>query len=289
MFKEHNMNFFLKARLMQIAIVFLFIVFFGWWLAVKFFYKFEGDDILWGNLYQLIALSGAIGGFIVSRKFFYGVKSLNLVRRSIIFFSLGLVMQSFGQIFFGFLIAFFKVNVPYPSVADIGFFGSVLCYLYALILLANVSGIKITIKSFWQRPEVVIVPIALLGISYFIFLGGYQSDWHHPMRVLLDFLYPLLEALYLSLSLVIFIFSKHLLKGMLRWPGLFIAMFVQYVADFNFLYQAKNGTWVNGGYGDLLYMCAYLVLSLSLIQLGITFQKIVDTNSSYVNSLLAEE
>ena len=31
---------------------------------------------------------------------------------------------------------------------------------------------------------------------------------------------------------------------------LMMALVVQYFADFNFLYQAANSTWINGGYGD---------------------------------------
>jgi hypothetical protein len=282
------MEFSLKARLLQIAIIFFFVFFLLWWTISHFVFGISSGDSIWGNSYQLVALLGAIGGFIVSQNFLYGIQSLVSLRRSITFFSLGLLFQVFGQSIFGIYISVFNTAVPYPSLADIGFFGSVLCYLYALILLCRITGIKVTIKSFKEKLVAVFIPIILLLISYFVFSKGYVFDWNYPMRVFLDFGYPLFQAIYVSLALIILLFSKNLVSGIIKWPPLLLAMLVQYLADFNFLYQAKNGTWVNSNYGDILYLCAYFILALALIKLGVVFQKLIDKNGDYVKSLLAE-
>jgi hypothetical protein len=39
------------------------------------------------------------------------------------------------------------------------------------------------------------------------------------------------------------------------------------MADYNFLYQASDGTWINGGYGDVLYLISYFLISFGLMQL----------------------
>ena len=43
--------------------------------------------------------------------------------------------------------------------------------------------------------------------------------------------------------------------------------FAQYLADYNFLFQNSRGTWYNGGYGDYLYLLAYFLMSIGIIQL----------------------
>jgi hypothetical protein len=286
-FSKYNMNFFQKARFLQVIIIILFLVFSFWWLISKFVYHQAGEDMIWGNSYQLIALVGAIGGFIVAKNFFYGIKSLNLVRRSILLFAVGLLLQMFGQTVFGFYIVFMKIHIPYPSIADIGFLGSIICYIFALLFLARVTGIKINIKSFKKRPDSLLIPAILLTVSYIIFLRHYQFDWSHPVTVFLDFAYPFMEAISVSLALSILLFSRKIVGEIIKWPPLLLAMLMQYIADFNFSIQFEKGTWVNSGYGDVLYMCAYFILSIALVQIGITFQKSIDNNREYVKSLLA--
>ncbi len=46
-----------------------------------------------------------------------------------------------------------------------------------------------------------------------------------------------------------------------------VAFMLQYIAEFNFLFQNSRGTWINGGYGDLLYFIAYLAMALGIFQL----------------------
>lgn len=50
-----------------------------------------------------------------------------------------------------------------------------------------------------------------------------------------------------------------------------LALAVQYIADYNFLYQAANETWRNGGYGDVMYMLAYLIMGLGLLNLRVNY------------------
>jgi len=110
------------------------------------------------------------------------------------------------------------------------------------------------------------LPIIGLLFSYFFFLQGYIFDWSSPLRVFLDFGYPLGEALYVSIALLVLLLSWNILGGVMRTSLLYLmmALVVQYLAEFNFLYQAAHGTWVNGGYGDYMYLFAYFLMAISL-------------------------
>ncbi len=283
------MTFLQKTRLLQTLLISLFVIFVFWWTVFVFLNGATSENLLWGNTYQIIALLGAVGGIIISNNLLYGMKSSGLVQRSILYFSIGLLLQVFGQSVFGAYILLYKVNAPYPSLADVGFFTSAIFYICALVSLAGITGVKIKMRSFWQRTEAFLIPLAVLALSYFVFLQGYHAEWDHPIKIFLDFAYPLVEATYVSLALIILLFAKDLVGGAVKWPPLLLAMIMQYLADFNFLYQVKNGTWTNYGYGDILYLLAYFILSISLTGLGITYQKLIENNKSFTKDLIAEE
>lgn len=228
---------------------------------------------VWGSLYQLIALWGSMTGLIVAQKW-GGFKSL--LGRSLVMFSLGLFFQVIGQTVYSYYNLVAKIEAPYPSLGDIGFFGSVLFYIYGALLLMRVSGGRFTLQSFAGRTQAIIIPALMLFVTYWMFLKGYEFDWTSPLTILLDFGYPVLQAVYVSIAILALLSSRKLLGGVMKRPILFvlIALLVQYVSDFNFLYQAHQGSWFVGGYGDYLYACSYLLMTMALISMGAVLAKI---------------
>jgi hypothetical protein len=122
----------------------------------------------------------------------------------------------------------------------------------------------------------LLLPAAVLVTSYFVFLSNYEFDFSQPLTVFLDFGYPLGQAIYLSIALLAYLFSRKWLGGILKNKILLViaAFFLQYAADFNFLYQVVNETWVNGGYGDYLYLFSYFVMGLALVNFYRAFMQI---------------
>ncbi len=256
----------------------IFVALSVWWIFIAFFLgsKDLSANLLWAASYQLMALFGAICGLIVSRSW-GGSKSA--VGKAILFFSGGLLLQVFGQSVFSFYNLFLRVEVPYPSIADVGFFFSIPLYAYGAFLLGKMSGAHLSLKSLRKKIEAFIIPFLVLVASYMVFLRGYQFDWSRPLTILLDFGYPLGQATYVSLALLVFLLSKNFLGGLMRPKILLIllALVAQYVADYNFLYQASNQTWINGGYGDYIYLFAYFIMAMALVNLGSVFEKIKNT------------
>lgn len=256
-----------------------FIILSLWWVTISIIFKNNHiyANLIWGASYQLMAIMGVVFGLVISKSW-GGFKSI--MGKTIIFFSLGLLLQVFGQSVFSFYNLILGVEVPYPSLADIGYFFSIPVYVYATILLAKASGAGISLKSISKKIQVVIIPAILLSISYVIFLKGYEFDWSSPLRIFLDFGYPLGQASYISIAFLTFILSKEFLGGLMR-PKVLIVLFalvIQYTADYNFLFQAYNETWINGGYGDYIYLIAYFVMTLALINLGSVFESIKENN-----------
>lgn len=229
---------------------------------------------IWSSSYQIIAWFGALCGLYFAN-LWGGTKSV--VGRANIAFTLGLLGQSFGQSVFSYFY-FQGIEVPYPSIADIGFFGSIPFYIYGVFLLAQLSGARFSFKSNYNKTIAIVLPLLILIASYFVFLKDYVFDWTQPLTIILDFGYPFGQAIYISIAITAYLFSKSYLGGIMRKPILFfiLALFIQYIADYVFLFQVSRGTYVGGLGVDYLYLLAYFMMTYSLIKLGSSFYKIMN-------------
>ena len=263
---------FKKSRALAVLLV-LFICLTG--LRI-YFIAYPGQEhynaLVWGTLYQIVAFWGAVCGLYMSRQW-GGVKSL--IGKVTLLFSIGLLAQCFGQSVSSYYF-FTGGQVAYPSIADIGFFGSVLLYIWGVLLLAKTAGVTLSFKSMKAKVFAVIFPMILLIGSYFIFLKGYTVDWNAPVKTFLDFGYPLGQAFYLSVAILTASLSQGVLGGIMKKPLMLfvVALLLQYFSDFTFLYQSNAGTYVAGGMVDFMYFVAYFVMALSLIQFGVIFDKV---------------
>ena len=256
--------------------ILLFIFFTGWWVVLNFTSAGveESNRQLFSTFYALQALFGGILGLAVGRK--WGGFS-SYLGRAILFLSLGLLAQVFGQIVYSYYNLYLKVFVPYPSLGDLGYFGSIPLYIYGAAMLAKATAVQLNLlKSFITRLWAIgLVALFVLG-SLFILRNGYAPDWGQPLIVFLDFGYPVFQAIYISVALITLLISFGKLGGLLRKSILLVlfAFIVQYTADFNFLYTINNETWQIAGIGEYFYYFAYLIMTLAIISLGSVFDRI---------------
>ena len=234
-----------------------------------------------GGTYELLAIIGAVIGFVTARKW-GGFKST--LGRALMFFSIGLLAQGVGELIYTYYINAAKIQIPYPSWGDVAYFGSVLLYITAALFLAKAVGAGISLKRRrLYRLIAVLVPIAIVSISYYVLLYKHQYDTSHPLTVFLDAGYPMGEAIYISIAIVVYLLSRKLLGGLMKSASLLLigALIAQYIADFNFVFQSNRGTFLQGKYGDFLYVVAYFVMTIALIK----FKSVHE----YLNSLAPVE
>jgi hypothetical protein len=272
---ENNTSSVLKTDQLQYAVALVLFLFITIW-----YYYIHGIDTsssepvrqLWGSAYQIMAIFGGFVGLSVAGK--WGYRSL--IGRAVMFFSIGLLLQSFGQSVSSYYNFFANQAIPYPSLGDIGFLGSVLAYIAGAYTLLKSTGFKYSIKSVKGKFLAIGVPLVLLVSSYWFFLRGYQFDWSNQVKIFLDFGYPFGQAIYVSIALMAYLISRNYLGGIMRRPIVFFifALALQYFADFTFLYQANAGTWHVGGLNDFYYFCSYGLMAFALINIGSVRQKI---------------
>ncbi|EKE03773.1 MAG: hypothetical protein ACD_20C00153G0002 [uncultured bacterium] len=259
----------------QVSIL-VFLLLSLWWLinpiVIPLSYKirFFGD---FPSLYGIMALWGGICGIYISNKW-GGIKST--MGKVLFVFSLGLFAQEFGQIIYAYFSFYKHIEVPYPSLGDLGYFGSIPLYIAGVIFLAKAAGADLSLKNFAHRLQAILIPLVLLVISYLIFLKGYEFDWSNPLKIFLDFGYPFGQAIYISLALLTYLLSRNILGGIMKNKILFIlfALLVQYVSDFTFLYQSSKGTWQAGGINDYMYLVSYFLMTLGLLQFNTVLTKL---------------
>lgn len=260
-----------KATLdkIQLLVGLLFAGFVAWWLTIYFTDTPDHTGTanqLFAATYGSVALLGGLIGISASKA--WGLHK-SLIGRAVLFFSLGLLAQELGQVIYSFYLYALHVQIPYPSFGDIGYFGSVVLYIYASLQLLKATGARFSLKDRSKQIIAVILPLLLLSASYAYFLNDYHFDFSSPqaaLTVLLDLGYPLGQAAYIAIALLTYLLSRDLLGGIMKRKVLFIlfALLMQYIADFTFLNAANNETMYPGGANDLMYLIAYVAMALAL-------------------------
>lgn len=257
----------------QVALLFL-LAFSAWWFFILLTGAVETpQNYQFGATYGLVTLWGGFWGLVASKKW-GGFAST--IGKALIFLSLGLLSQEFGQLVFSYYNIFLNVEIPYPSLADIGFFGTIPFYIVGMSLIAKLSGVKFSLKTVSSQLQAIAIPVVMLSVSYFLFLREYAVDLSDPLKVFLDFGYPLGQAIFISIAILAYSLSRKILGGIMRNKILVLiaALLAQYLADFNFIFQNSRGTWINGGYGDYIYLLAYFVMTIGLIQMNYMASKL---------------
>lgn len=119
--------------------VFLFLLLTVWWIVLRWIDQSDIQYQIFSASYGVMALIGAFWGIAISKK--WG-GSASIMGKAILFFSLGLFAQEFGQLVYSAYAFFLKIQIPYPSIGDIGYFGvfRYICWVWSLLQKRPVLG-----------------------------------------------------------------------------------------------------------------------------------------------------
>ena len=250
----------------------IFITLIAWWIYI-FLTGTKDAPInhIFGFIYGGFSLWGGLWGFIVSKRW-GGTKSK--MGKAILFLALGLLCQAFGQYSFWIYNYVLNVAVPYPGIPDIGYFGTIPFYIYAAILLAEAAGVHLTLTSIKNKIQVLLIPLVILSISYYLFLKDYSFQDTTTLQVLLDFGYPLGQAVYISIAILTYSLTRGILGGVMRSKVLLIllAFLAQYLAEFIFIYF--HDLYFPASFIDVFYLLAYFVMTYAILKLNELYWKL---------------
>ncbi len=252
----------------KICLAFL-ISLFGFWVWLYLSGSKEGFvNFLYSFLFGLIPL---IGGFvaIINSKIWGGLKSA--VGKAVFFIGLGLFCWGVGEAIWSYYNFFLHVAAPYPSLADIGFAPSIFFYGLGAIFLSKATGAKFGLRNKLAKVFVVIAPIVVLAISYYLLIvvargGVLIPEGESSLKAFFDIIYPFGDFVSLAISVIISGLSFKYFGGkyLINIISILLGLAVMTFADAMFAYTTTVQTYYNGNFGDLI-----LTIGLFLITFGV--------------------
>jgi hypothetical protein len=247
-------------------ILILFMLQTMWFLRIRYTrMAVNTEEILWSLTYGSIALFAFL--FVrIKRNVSIGKNSKYITAGKLIGY--GLLSQFLGLVVW---VAYNSkgVKIPYPSLADIGYFGIIPFYILASIRLLVSDEASFSMLTSKKTTIFFIIPILSLICLYSIFLNSSGINYTHQLKSLLDFIYPAGEIVPILITIYAFLNSKYKIHSSIRLQYLFLifAFTVQYLTEYYFIYLVQNNLYINGDYSDFMYATSYLVMSLCLASL----------------------
>jgi hypothetical protein len=197
------------------------------------------------------------------------------VGRSVFFLALGLIFWGIGQSYWTYyLIADPSAEVPQSYVMDVVLISVIPVWIYGILSLAKATGAKYGFKDAGGSLIAVMMIIFMFMFSYFTLVlvardGVLFSDEQTAWQSIFDLAFPIGDAVLLTLSILIFVFSWNYLGGRFKQPILIIltAFVLLFIADFSFSFTDGNDTYYNGNVVDLFFILMVITLGLGIAML----------------------
>ncbi len=199
----------------------------------------------------------------------------SIMGRNSLFLSLGLITWASGMIAWNYYIFFTNIEVPYPSLADVGYVLGLLCFVIGISILSKAVGVKFALHNTQGKILLFVVPVIVIIISTYLLInvarGGVLIDSSRSyLKLFFDLLYPLGDVVILTVTSLVYFLSKDVLGGKYKAPILilFTGFLIFYISDFMFSYTTTNETYFNGHLVDFLFTTSMFVLSMGLSMLN---------------------
>jgi len=235
-------------------------------------------NLLYSFSTAVLAFFGGLMGLKVSKNW-GGVKSA--VGKAVLFLSAGTISWSLGNFVWSFYNFILNIEMPYPSLSDLGYTLAIPLWMIGVVFLSEATGARFSLRKMKGRLLLIALPILGALVSYyFLFVIARDSTIDLEgglLKVLLDFYYPISDFIILTVSFLMFGLSLKYLGGKFRWPiyTILLGFIFMFLADFLFSYTTTIETYYNGNFPDLLFAVAMYVISLGVCSLDIS-----DDNSS---------
>jgi len=260
-----------KINKLSSVILIYFILMVAYWIGLQFAGPEDQSstiNLLYSFSLNTLAFVGGIFGVVVSRRW-GGAKSA--LGRGILFMALGLI--SWGAIG-GYIWSFYNFvlhqEMPYPSLADVGFITAIPLWAIGMFNLAKATGVKYGLRNIKGKTFLLVAPVLAFAASYYFLVSvardGVVTDGGSALKIFFDFAYPLGDVIIITTALLIYGLTLKLLGGIYKWPVniTLLGFAVMFFADMAFSYSTTVETYYNGNYADLLFATALFLISFGL-------------------------
>lgn len=263
---------------MHIVLIFSYLLGASAWLLDLYYQGFTFDPtlrtitnttIVFLAIMTTVPFAGSVIGIMLARQ--WG-GTTSYLGRALIGISLGLLSWACGMIVWNVYLLVLKVEVPYPSSADYIFIMSWPLWIYGVLQLTKVVGVR----SHLQKSGTVIKSLPALFFTFAVICYGTvwfsrsgtitDVEFGFSPKLFFDVFYPLGTILISSVIFASYLWSKNTLGGKLKRPILFIfaGFIVNYFADTFFSYSTNNEAYFNGHFSDMLFLTAMFLISFGV-------------------------
>jgi len=210
-----------------------------------------------------VALAPVIVALETSRRYGWEFKSkLGFIWLA---FLIGLFLWFLGEFVWAIYVLGFKIDVPYPSLADVFYLLGYPAFIYGLI--TYFMGFRPALSLKTAKPGLFIAAVVIALTIIFLY-GPIITSSEGTATISLDLLYITLDLIILIFSAEAFILtlSYHTLVGGGLWKAwLFLALgaILNTGADLLFSYLTLLGVYYEGHPSELLYLWAYVAYCLA--------------------------
>lgn len=214
--------------------------------------------------FGLIPLLGGIWGILKAKQWGW-LKSK--VGKSVFFISLGAISWGIGQMFWSLYYNILQqVEVPYPSLADVGYSLSFPFLAIGLFSLSKATGAKYSLKHRNGKILAGIITLVATILAYYLLIvvarGGVIDFTEDGLKLFFDLAYPLGDLAILLFSLLIYGLSYNYLGGRYKFSimSIILGLLVLFLGDFSFSYTTTIGTYYNGHWVDIILPTAWMLI-----------------------------
>lgn len=252
------MKFYRKIFLSIISIVFIISVIWDIYL-----YSLPQNDTFFNFYYNLVYGSIFIFGGLVT--LFYAIKfsvTTNL-GKMLVFFGSGILSFAFGNIVWFLYNNYFKIDVPFPSLADIFYISFYPFMIFGTFYLLRIYKTLLTKNVI--RDSIIIIVVSFIAIFAVFFSIDFLSGDYSIFQKIVTVLYPFGDAVIISITLI----ALRIGGGRLH-PSLYILTFgllMQSVADLLFNYRNAIEVYWNGDVADLFFSFGGFFMSVGIFEI----------------------
>lgn len=251
-------------------ILFCFYLIVAAWWVLFFVTKWAqpGDISLGEAFYQVaIGLIPLIGGILGLSKSWAWGGTKSSVGRALLYISIGAICWGMGQMFWSIYYNILThVDIPYPSLADVGYSLSFPFLALGLINLSKATGARFSLRHPAGKVLALFIVIAGMAAAYYFLIvvarGGSIDFTEGGLKLFFDIAYPMGDLIIFLSSLLVYGLSFNYLGGKFKIGILSIisGMFVLFIGDFSFSYTTTLGTYYNGYWVDLILPTAWALI-----------------------------
>lgn len=235
-------------------LVLIFNLSYAFWL-----YTLPSHTTSFNYLYNIL---GSLNFLLGSLTSFYLMKQYKEYK--IIFLGIGISGLSYflAQLIWYGYNTLYASDIPYPSYTDLFFLIFYLTAIISSIKTMSFIKFKFNVSTIF---EVVIITLAILLLSHSFMNSVSVSNPATWIEAILNYAYPTLDALLISLTLAAIRSQYGRLQPMLL---LFMAAFISLTfGDTIFAYQTSLGLYWNGNIVDILFSLTGFFLSMGVINM----------------------